>query len=209
MNEYQKAANPNYNRSMDQRIYHGNMSPADLASALVAHFNRGNLRVQQVSDGAKVVVQISTRDRPSSGGQTALSIILQKVEDGVAVQVGQQAWLGVAASLGISAISLLHNPLSILNRLDDIAQDVEHLKMSEEVWKVIEMTARAYGASYELSERLKRLVCEYCGTANEIGTPSCIACGAPMGYAQPSTCRKCGFVLLKSEKICPDCKSLQ
>ncbi len=194
---------------MDQRIYHGSMIPADLADALMAHFNRGNLQVQRINDQGKAIVQIATRQRPSSGGQTALSVLIQKVEDGVSVQLGQQAWMGVAASLGISAIALLQNPLNILNRLDDIFQDVENLQMVEEVWKVIDLTAQSYGASFELSERLRRLTCEYCGTANPVGEPRCIACGAPLGYAQPSTCRKCGFVLRHNEPFCPNCHSRQ
>ena len=33
---------------MEQRIYHGKITPADLAQSLLAYFNRGNLRVQQI-----------------------------------------------------------------------------------------------------------------------------------------------------------------
>src|SRR5512138_3915478 len=122
---------------MNQRIYHGNLQPIDLANAIVGYFNRGNWQVQRAGDSSKLIVQIATRDRPMSGGQTALSVILQRVEDGVAVEIGQQAWLGVAASLGVSAISLLANPWNLLNRLDDIAQDVENLQLTEEVWRVL------------------------------------------------------------------------
>ena len=96
---------------MNQRIYHGNLEPVDLANALIGYFNRGNLRVQRIGDNSKLVVQVATLDRPFSGGQTAISVILQSVEDGVSVQIGEQAWLGVAASLGASAISVLRNPL--------------------------------------------------------------------------------------------------
>ena len=35
----------------------------------------------------------------------------------------------------------------------------------------------------------------------------CIACGAPLGEVQPSTCANCGFVVQKEEKICPNCKT--
>lgn len=190
---------------MDQRIYHGKLTPSDLASALVGNFNRGNWRVQQVGDAEKTIVQIATRDRPMSGGQTAVSIILQKVEDGVSVQIGQQAWLGVAASLGVTALSVLRNPLALLHRLDDLAQDIENLQISEDVWKVLELTARSMGASQELSERLRRLVCPYCDTANPVGESSCIACGAPLGSVQPDTCKECGFVILNHEQRCPNC----
>jgi len=191
---------------MNQRVYHGNITTSDLARALMGHFNRGNWRVQQLGDVDKTVVQIATRERPMSGGQTAVSVILQKVEDGVAVQIGEQAWLGIAASLGITALSVLRNPLALLHRLDDLAQDIENLQISEDVWKVLDLTARSMGASQELSERLRRLACPYCDTANAVGDASCVACGAPLGSVQPITCRNCGFVVDKDQRICPNCK---
>jgi RNA polymerase subunit RPABC4/transcription elongation factor Spt4 len=191
---------------MEQRIYHGNISPSDFARSLIAHFNRGSLRVQQIGQGPTIAVQIATNDRPASGGQTALSISLQEVEDGVSVQVGQQAWMGVAASLGLSALSVLQNPWNVLNRLDDIAQDIENLQLSDEVWNVIDATARALGVGHELSERLRRSACEYCGTANPVGTPNCISCGAPLGNIQPVTCRRCGYVVKSNEAVCPNCR---
>jgi len=192
---------------MDQRIYHGNLTPSYLADTLVSFFDRGNWRVQQAGDQEKTIVQIATHQRNISGGQTALSVILQQGVDGVIVSIGQQAWMGIAASLGTTAISLLRNPWSIINRLDDIASDIENLQLSEEVWKVIDTAARSAGATHELSERLRRMVCAYCDTANPVGEPSCIACGAPLGSEQPETCEKCGFVVRRNAKFCPNCGS--
>jgi len=190
---------------MEPRIFHGNMTPDDLAQALLGEFNRGDLRAQKLGAGKQVIVQIGTRDRPQSGGKTALSVTFQQVADGVSVQIGQQAWLGVAASLGETAFSLWRNPWNILGRLDDLAQDIENLQLSDQVWVVIENTARAMGASFELSERLRRLVCSYCQTANPVGESNCIACGAPLGAEQPRTCMHCGFVLKAGETVCSNC----
>jgi hypothetical protein len=191
---------------MEQRIYYG-IQPNDLARTLVAHFHRGNLRAQQIGSGQSIAVQIATTNRPSSGGQTALSISLQAVEDGVAVKVGQQAWYGVAASLGVSAFTVLRNPLGLISRLDDIAQDIEYLQLSEEVWKVIDSTARAIGTGHELSEKLRRLVCDYCLTANPVGAGSCDACGAPLGTMQPVTCKRCGYVFSREITVCSNCNA--
>lgn len=190
---------------MDRRIFHGNVTTQEIAHNLIAHFNRGNYRVQQIGSGDKIAVQIASSSAPTSGGQTALSVALQKVEDGVMIEVGQQAWLGVAASLGISALAALRNPLSLLGRLDDIAQDIESLQLTDEVWRVVDLTCRAAGANFELSERLRRTVCLYCSTANPVGEPNCVSCGAPLGELQPGTCRNCGFVLKKPERYCPNC----
>ncbi len=190
---------------MDQRIFHGEITPTAIAREIISHFNRGNFRVQQVGSGDEITVQIATAQYATSGGQTALSVSLQKVEDGLSVSIGKQAWLGVAASLGMTALSALRNPFALLGRLDDLAQDIESLQLSEEVWNVINNAARQAGASFELSERLRRMVCDFCNTPNPPGEASCIACGAPLGDVQPRTCSKCGFVIVKQEKFCPNC----
>jgi len=191
---------------MEQRIYHGNLSPSDFSETLLAHFNRGNLRAQQLGDDDRLIVQIGTRPGAMAGGDTTVSVILQKVEDGVAVQIGQQAWMGIAASLGTTALAAMRNPFNLLGRLDDIAQDIQNLQINEQVWQAIDEVAQAAGASQELSNRLRRTMCPYCSTANPVGEPNCIACGAPLGEVQPRTCPNCGFVINSNEVICPNCK---
>jgi len=191
---------------MEPRIFHGDIQPGDIAEVLIANFNRGNLRAQQIGSGDRIAVQIATNPIAKSGGDTALAVSIQKVADGISVQIGQQAWFGVAASLGTTALSALRNPFSLLQRLDDLAQDIESLQLTEQVWETINSAIRAAGASYELSDRLRRMVCDYCNTANPVGEPSCIACGAPLGSVQPSTCLNCGFVIRSQETICPNCK---
>jgi hypothetical protein len=191
---------------MERRILHGNIKPTDIAQALMAEFNRGSLHAQTVGQADKLAVQIATRWGAQSGGQTAMTVSIQKTDDGVMIDVGQQAWLGVAASLGRTAFSALRNPFSLLGRLDDLAQDIENLQLQEKVLKTIERTAAALGVSRELSERFQRVVCEYCSTANPLGEGSCIACGAPLGDVHPSTCPNCGFVITKNETICPNCR---
>lgn len=191
---------------MEQKVFHGQFKPEDLAQCLLVHFNRGNLEVQKIGGGDTMAVQIKTRVQRTSGGETALGVSFQTVEDGVIVQVGQQAWFGIAASLGVSALAALRNPLNLLHRLDDIAQDIEYVQLTDEVWRVLKSNAKALGSGYELSERLKRVTCEYCLTANPVGSPGCIACGAPMGRLQPFTCKNCGYLLSSREKICPNCR---
>lgn len=190
---------------MEQRIYHGNLSARDMADALSGEFNRGNLRVQMFGDEKDIVVQISTHQWTRSGGDTALTVNLHKIEDGVSVDVGKQAWFGVAASLGKTALSVWKNPFQFIERLDDLAQDFESLQLSERVWEVLESTARSAGATFELSERLRRIVCAYCLTANAVGEASCLACGAPLGLVQPRTCSNCGFIVKSAESRCPNC----
>jgi hypothetical protein len=192
---------------MEHRIFYGELLPEELAQTLLVHFNRGNLTVQKLGTGNQLAIQIKTRDNKTSGGETALCVIFKQVEDGVSVQVGQQTWLGIAASLGLSALSALRNPMSLLHRIDDIAQDIEYMQLTDEVWQVLESNARAIGSGYALSERLERISCAYCLSANPAREPNCIACGAPMGNSQPTTCPTCGFVLTQEDTFCPNCKN--
>jgi Double zinc ribbon len=193
---------------MDQKIYHGNLTTRQIAQALMGEFNRGNFRAQAFGNDKNLIVQIRTEEWLQSGGQTSISVTLHQVADGVSVQVGKQAWFGVAASLGQTLLTAMRNPWNVISRLDDLAQDYQSMQLVDEVFQVIDDTARSANATFELSERLRRLTCEYCGTANPVGTSSCIACGAPLGKVQPNTCKYCGFVLKVNEKQCPNCGHL-
>jgi hypothetical protein len=190
---------------MDRRVFHGNITPTDVARALMAEFNQGNTQTQLLGESDNLTVQIASSQSSRSGGRTAVSVDLQQIEDGVMVQVGEQQWLGVAASLGQSAISALLNPMNLLGRLDDIAQDVSSMQLNERIWQVVANVVRTAGASQELSERLSSVTCEYCGAANPVGASTCVACGAPLGKSQPKTCPKCGYVLTNAEKFCSNC----
>jgi len=171
----------------------------------MAEFNRGPLHAQVIGSKEKMAVQIATRMGTMSGGQTALTVGIQKMEDGVMIELGQQAWLGIAASLGQTAWSALRNPFTLLSRLDDLAQDIENIQLTEKIWKTIDKAVATLGASHTLSERFARITCDYCRTANPLGEGSCLACGAPLGDAQPTTCPNCGFVVRADESVCPNC----
>jgi len=85
---------------MEQRIFHGNIRPNDLAQALVAEFNRGSLRTRQFGYNQEIVVQIASSQGASSGGQTGLTVTLRAVPDGVAVEIGKLSWLGLQPAWG-------------------------------------------------------------------------------------------------------------
>ena len=192
-------------RPIEQRVFYGPISPADIASALVAEFDQGDLEAQQVGSGERLVVQIASRRHPTSGGRTALTVQLATVEDGVMVRMGRQDWLGVAASLGVTALMTLLKPISFVSRMDDLAQDIAAIGLIDRTWATIDRAAKTLGASHVLSDRLRRLTCAHCLTANPVGAPACTACGAPLGPAQPSACPKCGHLLTAGVNRCPQC----
>jgi ribosomal protein L40E len=190
---------------MEQRAYHGPVSPEAFSRALLSEFGGGGYQVQQLGDPDHLVVQIGHAGFASPGGQTSITVHLVEVEDGVLVRMGQQAWLGVAASLGTTALAALRNPFSLLGRLDDLAEDINSLQLKDRIWQTLDVAADSLGASLELSEALRRSICEYCNTPNPVGAPSCLACGAPLGDAQPLACPKCGFVSPAGTDTCPEC----
>ncbi len=191
--------------TLEEKTFHGNVNPDDFARALMAEFHHGNLYARQIGRGNQRVVQIASPPNPVSGGRTAITVHLTAVEDGVHVRVGQQDWLGIAASMGITALSALRRPITLVNRLDDLAQDIASLQLSTRIWQAISRTADSLGVTHELSERLRRLTCGYCLTANPVGAPHCVACGAPLGPNQPQACHECGYIVDAGTLVCPQC----
>ncbi len=190
---------------MQQRVFHGDITPDDLAEALIGEFNRGDLRAQKSGGRDKMTVQISTPAHRASGGSTALGVVIQQHEDGVLVAIGEQEWMGVAASLGQTALSALLNPVNLLGRIDDVAADVDSLQLPEKVWSAIERFTKSVGATREISERLRTTTCPYCDTANRVGAGECTNCGAPLGSVQPDSCGRCGFVNANEARFCANC----
>lgn len=189
----------------DTRTFHGEITAKKLANALVARFNTGSLDAQARHKGGQYVVQIASKKNVRSGGQTALGLVIQENEHGVTVKLGEQNWLGIAASFGQTALSVFSNPMNIINRLDDIAQDIENLTLDDKIWDVVEEVAITVGASHQLSERLRSTACLYCDTANPVGHDRCVACGAPLGDAHPDTCKHCGYVSSQGARACENC----
>ena len=198
-------ANPLIKDTFEQQTFYGPVKPEQLGRALVAEFNHGNFRARMLGRGKQRVVQIATRKAPRSGGRTAITVHLVEHDDGIHVRIGQQDWLGVAASLGWTALAALRQPMSLLGRLDDLAQDLASLQLTARIWQTLSAATESLGLSHELSERLRSLSCAYCGTANPVGEPHCVACGAPMGDLQPRACPTCGYLVDSDLRDCPQC----
>lgn len=188
-----------------QRFFHGEITPSDILQALNAEFNTRNLRVRQFSKGDQIAIQLTTSANPASGGSTSLTVFVEKIPDGVSIKIGDQSQFGVVASLGKTALLFWKNPWNLISRLDDIAQDYQNLQLSDHVWELIEETAKSKNATFKLSKRLRRIICEYCLTPNPISASHCIACGAPLGQSQPVTCQNCGYVVSSDLSTCPNC----
>jgi len=191
---------------MDQKTYHGDINPQELADVLVNRFDRSDLMARRTGGPDRVVVQISTRphflhDEP----HTSLAVTIVRAEDGVTVTVGEQQMLGVAADLVKTGIAALINPLSLIGGLDDVARDVSKLNLPQQVWKVVEEYMRSVGAGLGMAPEKMLVTCRYCGVGNPVGQGQCSACGAPLADVQPVTCPKCGQLLAHDQKFCTRC----
>lgn len=190
---------------MEQRSYRGEIRPEELADALVAQFNRGDLMAQRVGHGDHVLVQIASRDWEWGGPRSALTVGIARTEGGVEVSLGQQRWLGAVADLAQTGLLALVNPLSLLTRIDDIARSISGLTLPQQVWEAIDHFCRSAGATLGLRAEETTVACPYCGVGNPIGAPKCSACGAPLGEVQPFSCPKCGRVMPADARFCSRC----
>lgn len=193
---------------MKSKIYNGDLKLEEVAATLANFFNRGPLSSAASIEGDRAFVQIGSQGGAHSGGRTSIGVSLHQTDGRLEAQVGDQSVLGLAGSLGASALLAWLNPLNLLGRLDDIAADIENLTLEDQVWKVLDRIAAEGGASQQLSARMQRMMCPYCGTANKLGEGRCVACGAPLGDVQPGTCPKCGYLLTHNESKCPNCGTL-
>jgi len=133
--------------TFEQQTFYGPVKPEQLGRALVAEFNHGNFRARMLGRGKQRVVQIATREAPRSGGRTAITVHLVEHDDGIHVRIGQQDWLGVAASLGWTALAALRQPMSLLGRLDDLAQDLASLQLTARIWQTLSAATESLGLS--------------------------------------------------------------
>ncbi len=191
---------------MEQRTYRGDIDPEGLADALMVRFNHGDLKAQRVmGQEGHLMVQIATREWGWGAARTALSVGIAPVEEGVRVTLGQQRWLDAAASLAITGLGALVNPLSLLGRIDDIARDVGKLTLPDQVWDAVEHYCESVGARLGLAEKQLMVTCPYCGVGNPVGAGTCSACGGSLVDVQPVACPKCGFVMPPDARFCSRC----
>jgi predicted RNA-binding Zn-ribbon protein involved in translation (DUF1610 family) len=190
---------------MEQRTYRGDIDPQGLATALVAQFNSGALKAQQVGQGDHILVQIASRDWGWGGPQTAISIGIARIEGGIEVSLGQQRWLGAVADLAQTGLMALVNPLSLIGRIDEVARSISELTLPQQVWEAVEHYCASVGASLGLRAEQTMVTCAYCGVANPIGAPKCSACGAPLGDVQPVACPRCGLLMSRQDEFCSRC----
>jgi hypothetical protein len=188
---------------MEQRTYHGKVTPRDIANVLVSRFTSDDLSAVATGDAEKIIVNISSAGY--QGGRTALAVGLSPASNGVLVTVGDHNLLGLAADLVQTGLGAWRNPLALIGEIDDVARNMEKLNLPAQVWEAVDHYCQSMGAG--LTPEPTTVTCPYCGVLGPIGAGTCAACGAPLGRAQPVTCPKCGKLLPADLDYCTRCGS--
>jgi hypothetical protein len=138
---------------MDQRVYHGDVAPGDLADYLVQQFDpRENLQAQKIGEGDSLLVQIGRGDQPKDL-RDAVSVAITRAPDGapgIVVTLGQQQWLSptmatYAASMGL--ISVLVTPWALFALLWPLSQVIGSRTLPGEIWDAIDVYLASRGAT--------------------------------------------------------------
>lgn len=192
--------------SVEQRAYHGDLDPRDLARSLVVRFSEGETRAHWVEGEARrAIVQIQNRQVEYGDPSTAVTVHISPTEAGITVAVSEQKVLSVAADMAKSGVQAWFNPLRLLGEIDDIARNVRWLGLRAEVWQAIDEYCRAQGSGRGAARILSNVICPYCGTPNDLGAQNCKACRAPLAEAQPIVCGRCGFMNEPGTSLCVNC----
>lgn len=191
---------------VEQRAYHGELDPRDLARSLVVRFDEGETRSHWMEgERGRAVVQIQSRRVEHGDPATAVTVHISPTKTGITVSVSEQKVLGVAADMARSGVQAWLNPMRLLGELDDIARNVRWLGLRSEVWKAVDEYCRNQGSARGAAGILANIVCPYCGTPNDIGAQNCKACQAPLAEAQPIVCGRCGFMNQPEAVLCVNC----
>ncbi len=191
---------------VEQRAYHGQLDPKELAQDLVLRFNEGETQAHWIAgDAGRAVVQIQNRQMEYEDPTTAVTIHISPTATGITVAVSEQKLLSVAADMAKSGVQAWLNPFRLLGDLDDIARNVRWLGLRSEVWKAVDDYCQAQGSARGVAGTLMHVICPYCGTPNDMGAQNCKACQAPLAEAQPIVCGRCGFLNDPEATLCANC----
>ena len=166
---------------MEQRIYHGNISPDALADYLVGMFNQGygGAVAQKVGQGNQVLVQIGLLSHSGRRIRNGIGVSIARTPDGVSVATGQANWFD-DPDLGGSLIGAMWWPPLLLFPL---ARGINSYALYQDIWQAVDTYCAQAGAMQGSVTTAHAVYCHNCGVVNDEGDQVCRMCGAPL-YAQ-------------------------
>jgi ribosomal protein L40E len=191
---------------VEQRLYHGDISADDIARVLVMRFDQKETRAEWMrAEGKRTVVQVQSRKIERGDPNIEVTVHITPTPTGVTVSVSEPHILGVAADLAKTGLKGWRNPLRLLDELDDVARNVRWLGLRKEIWKAVDEYSRNRGSGLGAAAAFQNVICDYCGTPNDLGAHTCQACNAPLAEAQPVVCARCGFLNAPEASLCVNC----
>lgn len=139
---------------MEQRIYHGDIQPDELADYLVNYFDPlENVQAQRFGEGNSCLVQIGRGDVPADL-RYALTLTIAHAENeagnGVAITMGQQQWLNTKQATFTAVIGLLGllvTPWALFALLWPVGEMTGAASLPDDAWKQIDMFVVSKGGA--------------------------------------------------------------
>jgi DNA-directed RNA polymerase subunit RPC12/RpoP len=128
-------------------------------------------------------------------------------EKGIVATMSEERVEGVFLDLVKTGVKALLQPLSLLGELDDVARNIQQLRLRDAVWEAVEQYCREEEAT-KGGGPMAHVVCPYCGTPNPVGQLTCSACHAPLAEVQPIACPRCGFLNDPENARCVQCGAI-
>jgi len=138
---------------VEQRIYHGNVPPEDLADHLVQQFDpKPDLQAQKLGEGDSLLVQIGRGDEPAKV-RHAVTVAITRAADGapgLALTMGQQQWFtpamaGFTAMMGL--ISFMVTPWALFALVWPVSDMIGSATLPGDIWNSIDLYMASRGAT--------------------------------------------------------------
>jgi hypothetical protein len=145
---------------VEQRVYHGDVTPEGLADHLVQRFDpQHDLQAQRLGQGDSLAVQIGRGDVPEEL-RNAVTVGITRAldsEQGIAVTMGQQQWITPkiathAAMIGL--VGLLITPWALFGLLWPVSQLIGSQALPGDIWNAVETYVFSQGATLAESRDL-------------------------------------------------------
>lgn len=146
---------------MQQRVYHGTVSPDQLADYLVQLYDpQKNMQAQRIGEGDSLIVQIAMSDVPENkrGALTVAIVRAMDAESGVMITMGEQPWLtpqNMAYGAMMAAISVLVTPWALFGLIWPVSQILETRMLPNDVWNTIETFMIGQGARRSQTQEIQ------------------------------------------------------
>jgi ribosomal protein L40E len=220
--------------SMEQRHYRGNIDPNALAQHLLDTWDQGDTVAQALEGEEGTIVQVGQR----SGGffsdepQSALTLALEPVSDGLRVTLGEQQWYRDGDGQIMVGGLIGFFPFFFTWPLGGGRDEPVDPQLSSQVWDSVEGYVQQYGAVTGATRRLPQqpeaatgattrlpqqpeaatgatirlagVYCPSCGTENVSEAQRCRECGT---YLQARACQQCGVSNPATANFCMRCGS--